>query len=87
MSKLIILRIDAAVIAPELKKMDDETWEFPKPNSDYHWFASIGGFPMASKDKREWVIAYGIILNGEKKNALEIAMALKSLSIQEDEDA
>ena len=78
--KMLILKIDGAVVAPEMKKVDLETWKSPQPNTEYQWFAVIDGWPMASKNKKDWCIAYGIVLNGEKKNAVDVAASLEAFT-------
>lgn len=65
MDGLLIIHIDAAVVMPELIRVDDDTWRFPEPNPEYQWLTMIDGVTLASKDEKEWVVTCGVIIDGE----------------------
>lgn len=81
MSKVIKLfvPIDGAAVMPDMKFIDKEMIKLPTMNYDYKWFFQHDGVGLASKDRKEWVIALSILHQGEEQSAHEFASHLKKL--------
>lgn len=76
-----VFEINSASVAPDMK-MDGMMVSFGDMNADYKWglidLEKLVGW--ASKDKKNWVLAFGYEINDEIISAVELAGAIHERS-------
>ena len=74
-ARIAIHQIDGAITfsGMEIKETADDTFfKAPPMNKDYKYLAYFDDMPFVSKDKKEWVIAMSVLIDGEKVNPSEL---------------
>lgn len=89
-SKCPLIKIDAASVFPEMTYEDtdgdDILIKFPEPNPDYNLLTLIDDIPWASKDGKEWVIACGVVIDGEPLSPIKVCKSLMEYLEKENND-
>lgn len=71
--------IEGAAVMPdvEIRKKDIK---LPDIDMEYRGLINVNGIPFVTKDFQHYVIAISVILNGEKRNPLDLIQVLEEVN-------
>ena len=64
---MLVINIDGAAVIRDMEKIGDDKYKMPEYNMAYKYaFKDKNAFVWASKDGKDYVLALGVIVGGEK---------------------